>query len=119
MNINELQRYRITPGISGDDVSEEPDPCGEYVRWEDLLQLAGYLPEENPLLEQLLDGLRGPREEFRKTLQDKDKLLQQMCSYADYISNKTGVAPWSIIGEITHHGSGVSSAIYELYRRRE
>lgn len=118
MNIHELQRYDVTNG-DGESTWEEPEKNGDYVRWEDLEKLANRPPEPNPLLEQLLDGLRGPRDEFRKTLQDKDKLLQQMCSYAEYMSSKRGVAPWSVIGEITSHGSGVSSAIYELYRRRD
>ena len=69
-----------------------------------------------PTVDEVLDDLRGPRESFRATLEDKDKLLSQMCRYAERLGKKKRVPPWSIIGEITDHGSGVSNAIYELYR---
>lgn len=118
MNIYELQRYKVTNG-DGESTWEEPDKNGDYVRWDDLHKLAGYPPQQNPLLDHVLDQLAGPREHFRKTLQDKDRLLQQMCSYAEYMGKKQGVPPWYIIGKITSHGSVVSSAIYELYRRRD
>lgn len=67
-------------------------------------------------LERALDILRGPRESFREILTNKDELLRKLCRYAKYKSKHEGVPEWSIIGEITGHGSGVSSAIYELYR---
>lgn len=69
-----------------------------------------------PTVDEVLDELRGPRESFRATLTDKDKLLSQMCRYAEREARRKRVPPWSIIGEITDHGSGVASAIYALYR---
>lgn len=70
-------------------------------------------------IEKILDGLRGNREVFRSILTDRDGILARMCVYALRESVRKGVEPWSIISEITGHGSGVSSAIYHLYRRVE
>jgi hypothetical protein len=69
-------------------------------------------------IDQVLEHLNGNKEHFRKLLEDKDALLASVCDYAEYRAEKARVPPWSIIGEITSHGSGVSSAIYELYRRQ-
>lgn len=69
-----------------------------------------------PCIEEVLDGLRGPREHFREILTDTTGLLRKVCQYAEFAAKKKKVEPWSIIGEITGHGSGVSSAIYQLYR---
>lgn len=73
---------------------------------------------DKPDIETILDNLRGPRESFRKILEDKDALLANACAYAEWKAKKNGVPPWAIIGDMFGHGSGVSSAIYELYRRR-
>lgn len=73
---------------------------------------------ERPTIDELLDKLKGPREVFRDILTDKDAILARMCRYAQWKAKEEGVPPWSIIGEITSHGSGVSSCIYELYRPR-
>lgn len=73
---------------------------------------------DKPDIETILDSLRGPRESYRKILEDKDALLAKACAYAEWKAKKMRVPPWSIIGAIFGHGSGVSSAIYELYRRR-
>lgn len=72
-----------------------------------------------PNIETILDTLRGPREHFREILENKDELLRGMCDYAEFVAKRKKVPAWSVIGEITSHGSGVSCAIYELYRRRE
>lgn len=69
-----------------------------------------------PTVDDVLKSLRGNPETFREILTDKDKLLAKVCKYAAWKCQDAGVPPWSIIGEITGHGSGVSSAIYELYR---
>jgi hypothetical protein len=70
-------------------------------------------------LEQVLNSLNGPKDVFRKNITDIDTLMMRVCDYAEAIAKRKRCEPWSIIGEITCHGSGVSSAIYELYRRRE
>lgn len=70
-------------------------------------------------IEKILDSLRGPRESFRAILEDKDKLLAKVCQYAEIIAKRKRLQPWSIIGDIFGHGSGVSAAIYELYREKE
>ena len=69
-------------------------------------------------IEAILDTLQGPRESFRASITDRDKLLSQVCRYAEWMGKKKRVPPWSIISDITDHGSGVSNAIYELYRQR-
>jgi hypothetical protein len=67
-------------------------------------------------IEKVLENLRGAKDRFRSILLDKDKLLERMCSYAERIAKRRRLEPWSIISDITTHGSGVSSAIYNLYR---
>jgi hypothetical protein len=69
-------------------------------------------------IEEALEHLRGNKEHFRKVLTDKTKILNSMCAYAERMAKKKRLEPWAIIGDITDHGSGVSSAIYELYRRK-
>ena len=76
------------------------------------------MPDEQRLNE-VLDSLRGPRESFRVAITDIDKLMMRICVNAESAAKRKRVHPWSIISEITGHGSGVSSAIYELYRRRD
>lgn len=72
----------------------------------------------NARLESVLDCLHGPRESFFKTLTDRNALLRKVCDYAEIEAKRKRVQPWSIIGSIMGHGSGVSSAIYELYRKQ-
>jgi len=72
--------------------------------------------ETRPTVDDVLKCLRGDPESFREILTNKDRLLQKICSFAKWKAEQKGVPPWSIIGEITGHGSGVSSCIYELYR---
>lgn len=69
-------------------------------------------------IDQVLEGLRGNKEHFRKVLLDKSKLLREMCDYAERVAKRRRLEPWSIVSDITNHGSGVSSAIYELYRSK-
>ena len=71
-----------------------------------------------PSVDDLIDRLRGDRETFRAILGDRDGLLAKMCRYAKFRAEQEHLPAWSIVGEITGHGSGVSSAIYELYRDR-
>lgn len=69
-------------------------------------------------IDEALEHLNGNKEHFRKVLLDKTEILKSMCDYARRTAKKKKLPPWSIIGDITGHGSGVSSAIYELYRRK-
>lgn len=79
--------------------------------------------EFNVRVERALDMLRGPRESYRPILTDKDKILARICSYAKRTAagddERRSVPVWSVVSDITGHGSGVSSAIYELYRERD
>jgi hypothetical protein len=72
--------------------------------------------ESRPSVDEVLSNLRGNRETFREILTNKDALLAKLCRYAKWKGEVESVPPWSIVGEILGHGSGVSSAIYELYR---
>mgnify|MGYP000890696501 CR=1 FL=1 len=72
--------------------------------------------EPPPGLDAVLATLNGSSDTFRQMLLDKSKLLKGMCDYAERIAKRKRVEPWAIISEMTQHGSGVSSAIYELYR---
>jgi len=67
----------------------------------------------------VLDKLYGDPEHFRDALTNVDSLMRKVCSYAERKAKKARYEPWSIISEITGHGSGVSSAIYDLYRKKE
>lgn len=71
-----------------------------------------------PTPDEVIAPLRGDKERFREIVTDKDRMLERMCEYADVVAKRKHVEPWSIIGEITGHGSGISAAIYELYRKR-
>jgi hypothetical protein len=71
-------------------------------------------------IDELLDGFNGGnREMYRKMLEDKDGLLACFCAYAEKVAKKKRCPAWAVISDITHHGSGVSAAIYELYRKHE
>jgi hypothetical protein len=74
---------------------------------------------ERPLIDEVLKGLHGNPETFRKILLDKDAILARVCRYAERVAKRKRVEPWLIIGDITSHGSGVSNAIYQLYRDRQ
>lgn len=74
--------------------------------------------EPPPGLDAALACLNGRPEIFREILLDKSKLLKGMCDYAERIAKRKRVEPWAVISEMTDHGSGISSAIYELYRHK-
>ena len=73
---------------------------------------------DKPSVDDVLAFLHGDLDKFREILTDKEKLLEKVCCYAEYKAKRKKVPAWSVIGEIFCHGSGVSSAIYELYRNR-
>lgn len=75
--------------------------------------------EFNARVESVLDRLVGSRESYRSILTDKDRLLRKLCEYANRRARNIRCEPWSIVGQMFGHGSGVSSAIYELYRERD
>lgn len=70
-------------------------------------------------LERCLDTLTGSREDFRRLLTDTEGMIRRLCQYAENEGLRREVEPWAVISRILGHGSGVSSAIYELYRRPE
>jgi hypothetical protein len=72
------------------------------------------------LLEKVLSDLHGDKESFRDTLTNLPEIMRSICDYAEYVVSRGGsTCCWSIIGKMTSHGSGVASAIYELYRTRK
>lgn len=66
-------------------------------------------------IEESLDRIDGPRETFRPLL-DPVNILHRICRNAEGQALRRHTEPWVIIGDITGHGSGVSAAIYEIYR---
>ena len=66
-------------------------------------------------IEEALDTLHGPRETFRPLL-EAEAILRRICRTAECRASHENVEPWSIIGEMTGHGSGVSNAIYQVYK---
>lgn len=69
-------------------------------------------------LESSLVGLHGKKSTFRPILANPIVLMEKVCRYAECKAGKRNGPEWSIIGLITGHGSGVASAIYELYRKK-
>jgi len=45
----------------------------------------------------------------------KAELLRRMRSYVEATAKRKKVEPWVIVKDIFGHGSGVSSALYEVY----
>lgn len=76
------------------------------------------MSSSNDKLEEVLKGLTGNIDGFRKSLLDKDEWLAQVCDYAEREAENRRCEPWSIIKGIISRGSGVSAAFYELYRRK-
>jgi len=66
-------------------------------------------------IEEALDTIHGPRETYRPLL-ESDAIIRRICRTAEIVAQQKGVEPWSIVGEWTGHGSGVSNAIYQVYR---
>ena len=66
-------------------------------------------------IEAALDTLHGPRETFREVL-EPTAILERICRTAILRSEQENMPAWSIIGQITGHGSGVSNAILNVYR---
>jgi len=69
-------------------------------------------------IDEALETIHGPSEEYRPLLQP-EAILSRICRVAEFWAGREGVEPWSIIGRITGHGSGVSNAIYQVYRTDE
>ena len=66
-------------------------------------------------IEEALDTIRGPRETYRPML-EADAIIRRICRNAEGHALRRDVDPWVIIGNWTGHGSGVSNAIYQVYR---
>lgn len=80
--------------------------------------MAKELPFTDEQLEEVLDSLRGSRESFKSQLVDSAEILSRLCDNVEMIASRKRCEPWSIIGQLTGFGSGMSAAIYELYRRK-
>lgn len=70
-------------------------------------------------LERVIGVLRGDKEYFRRVLTDTPELLAKVIDFCEYEAERKRCEPWSIAKQIFGHGSGVSAAIVELYRRDE
>lgn len=69
-------------------------------------------------IDEVIESLRGNKDDFRKLLSDRTEILARICDIVEQKSVFRRVAPWTVMKDITGHGSGVSSAIFELYRRK-
>lgn len=69
-------------------------------------------------IEKALGSLGENKEDFRQVLMDKSEIIKRVCDYADHRASQEGGPPWAFISDVTSHGSRVSAAIYELYRRK-
>lgn len=74
------------------------------------------MPIDTAKLEKALDTLVGPRDQFRKELLDAPEILSRMCRCAAREAKRWRREPWVIIADWTAYGSGMSRAIYELYK---
>ena len=73
----------------------------------------------NNAIDAAVSKLVGPEDQLAAIIRDRDELLRKACSYAEYQAKQKRCEPWSIIGAIFGHGSGVASAIYEVYRSKK
>jgi hypothetical protein len=90
------------------------DPDKDYLDWKP--ELAKQLID-NDRLEAAIKNINGSRAYFIEKLSDRNELLAKVCDYCERLAKRKRLPPWSIMGDITTHGSGVSGAIYEMYRR--
>lgn len=70
-------------------------------------------------LQHCVSRLNGDRDRFADIVGDAHGLMAKVCRYAEIVADRNRRQAWSIIGEITGHGSGVATAIYEYYRERK
>lgn len=91
------------------------NPDAETLEWKP--EIARHLPDTEKI-ESAIECLRGNKDYFRESVSDKAELLSQVCDYVEREAKRKNTEPWCVMSEIVHHGSGVSSAIYELYRRQ-
>jgi hypothetical protein len=70
-------------------------------------------------LEGILSRMNGTPDMFRETVGNPRKVLARLCATAKAKAKRKKLPEWSVIGDMTGHGSGVSSAIYEYYREDE
>jgi hypothetical protein len=91
------------------------DPNADTLEWKPEIEKLLRPPAE---IDDVLSHLRGDIEGFRAILLDKTELLAQFMDYVESVARRKRCQPWSLVGQITSHGSGVASAIYELYRRK-
>ena len=69
-------------------------------------------------IEREANALHGDTAQFRQALQP-EAILSRMCRSAEHVATRERRPVWSVIGEWTGHGSGVSAAIYGIYRDRD
>lgn len=83
-------------------------------RFADLLHLAGYSPPLEGVSETNWQRCLRLAREIGKTELIR-KLLKYIAEKESKVRHRSKLPLWSIVGEATCHGSGVSSAIVELY----
>ena len=70
-------------------------------------------------LESILSQMNGTPDMFRECVGNPRAVLARICATAKAKAKRKKLPEWSIIGDVTGHGSGVSAAIYEYYRDYE
>jgi len=66
-------------------------------------------------IEEALAELHGDHEIFRPLL-EPEAIIRRICRVAETRATQKGREPWSVISDITGHGSGISNAIYQIYQ---
>ena len=68
-------------------------------------------------MEEVLRRINGTPDAFRPILSDRTELLSKVCDYADILADRRRTEPWVIMQDIFGHGSSVSAALFDLYRK--
>lgn len=70
-------------------------------------------------IEAAVANLNGDNKDYFRKCLHSVAIVNRMCDVAKCDAERKNREPWGIIKEMTSHGSGVSSAIYEVYRDAE
>lgn len=105
------ERIALIPVEHGTD----QDDCFTLDEIADLIQTDFAVNDHR--IEDVLKRMNGNPDSFRMILTDRTELLAKVCDYADNLADRRRTEPWVIMKEIFGHGSGVSSAIFQIYGR--
>lgn len=69
-------------------------------------------------IEEALGMLHGEPDRFRPML-EAEAVLNRICNNAKAKADRDNRPPWSVISDLTGHGSGLSAAIFRVYGPEE